>query len=142
MALNNQHDSGLSFQSQTEIETKRSANIHLLELEGLIFFGNMNKLFKKLDQCLSQDSFHPEKYLILDFNRVRFLDSSLTKKLVKFQRSIQGKNIFLLFTGLNFKQKQQLYRVGVIEQDEFSQMIFTTIDQGLDWCKNRHLDSE
>ncbi|NEO87533.1 MAG: SulP family inorganic anion transporter [Spirulina sp. SIO3F2] len=140
-ALSSQDSPSLNVQLQAESTTTGVENIHCLELEGLIFFGNMNKLFKKLDHCLSQDSLHQEQYLILDFTRVRFLDSSLTEKLLKFQRSIQGKNIFLLFTALNSKQKQQLSRVGIIEKDESSQMVFATIDQGLGWCRKRYLST-
>ncbi len=108
--------------------------VYVFQLEGLIFFGNLTKLFKQLDQCIQVDKESGiQRCLILDFNRVRFLDSSLTEKLAKFKKNAQKENVYLMFTDLSKKHEKQLYRGGVLEKDELSPLVFAEIDSGLQW---------
>ncbi|MGD1805321.1 STAS domain-containing protein [Dapis sp. BLCC M126] len=111
----------------------KTGKAYILKLEGLIFFGNMNKLFKQLNKCLNENSPETSKCLILDFNRVRFLDSSLIEKLANFQRTAQKKNAYLLFTDLSLKHEQQFYRGDILEKNESLNLVFPDIDRGLEW---------
>ncbi|NET72776.1 MAG: SulP family inorganic anion transporter [Sphaerospermopsis sp. SIO1G2] len=123
-----------------KIDNNKTGKAYILKLEGLIFFGNMNKLFKELKKCLNENLPEISKCLILDFKRVKFLDSSLTEKLANFQREAKNKNVYLLFTNLNLKHEQQLYRGEILKNNKSLNLVFPNIDQALEWFQKNILE--
>ena len=115
--------------------------IHILLLQGYLFFGTATTLHEQVCQRL-QDSTLPQiQFVVLDFRLVSGLDSSAVLSFIKMRQFAQQHRSRLVLTHLNSIILQQLQQGGcILPQTEVIQ-IFSDLDRGIEWCEDRILES-
>ncbi|EQC39095.1 hypothetical protein SDRG_03303 [Saprolegnia diclina VS20] len=73
-------------------------NVHVVQLKGHLFFGNIHKLSEYVAKILD-DSPHLE-YLVVDFTLVVALDSSAADRLTKLKHVCAAHDVHLVFTAI------------------------------------------
>jgi MFS superfamily sulfate permease-like transporter len=135
--------------------------VYVLRLQGFIFFGTVDRLFKKIRNRLYDSSRTTPQFVVLDFRRVETLDSTGMLGFSKLKTLTGDLNIRIIITAPSMKIKRQLEKGGLPASLELVHY-FPTLDSGLEWCedmvlkgkgdaflietvndlKNRHYDSE
>lgn len=135
--------SGATYQSHTarslpqaRILQEEGEQIHILSLQGFLFFGTANALLNRIQARLADNALVPLKYVVLNFRAVNGLDSSAVLSFVRLKQLLQQEDIKLVFTHLNSATRTQLKRGGcLLPEDPVCQM-FSDLDRGLEWCEN------
>lgn len=122
---------------QRESLRRRGERIHVLELQGFVFFGTANSLLDRI-RARAQDPRLPALLcLVLDFRSVIGLDSSAVLSFTKARLLARSKGFTLVLTGLGETTRRQLERGGVAEGDAVR--IFPDLDRGMQWCEDQLL---
>ncbi|MCP4115339.1 MAG: SLC26A/SulP transporter family protein [Desulfobacteraceae bacterium] len=113
--------------------------IHVLELEGTLFFGSAEGLLSRIEQRVEQGC----KYVILDCKRMTDIDTTGAKVMVKLARSLKQREILLSLSHLD--SHGHIY--GTLLMEGFMDAlgkggVFGDTDHALRWCENRLLWSE
>jgi len=116
-------------------------HIHILELQGFIFFGTANALLDQIRARVADTEQPPVRYIVLDFRRVAGLDSSAVLSFVKGQQLAEGQGIILVLTHLSGRIREQIALGGLLE-DEVGVRVFADLDRGLEWCEEELLEVE
>jgi SulP family sulfate permease len=141
--------SGDSFHSQIgrskrhkKALAEKGAQIHILRLQGYIFFGSIQRVLQNVRARMSLKDAQPLKYLALDFKRVKRLDSSAVFGVTRLKQLAEANNIAMTWTSLPDDVRRQLERGGLLENegDTFSTQL--TLDHGVEWCENKLLAKE
>lgn len=74
------------------------AQIYLLELQGLLFFGTANSLISRIQQRIADVP--PVQFILLDFSRVSDIDVSAIQSLARLKPLVFEHNLTLVFTQL------------------------------------------
>ncbi len=135
--------SGATYQSHTarslpqaRILQEEGEQIHILSLQGFLFFGTANALLNRIQARLADTTLVPLKYVVLNFQSVNGLDSSAVLSFVRLKQLLQQEDIKLVFTHLSSATRTQLKRGGcLLPEDPVCQM-FPDLDRGLEWCEN------
>jgi sulfate permease, SulP family len=118
---------------------RQGDQLHILELQGFIFFGTANALVERIRQRLGDGSLAPLRFLVLDFRRVTGLDSSAVLSFAKVLKLAELGKFELVLTGLSDAVKSQLERGGLTTDGEGRVQVFRDLDRGLEWCEDRLL---
>lgn len=123
---------------------KKGDQIYILLLQGYIFFGTAEKLFKNVKRRLSSLEKCPVRFILLDFRLVNKLDSSTVFSFKKMMQLAMTKGVTLVFTDLNSKTAQQLQLncSNSDSDDEKNYRIFSDLDYGMEWCEDKILEME
>ena len=116
-------------------------HIHIIELQGFIFFGTANALLEQIRARLADTQRPTVRYLILDFRRVIGLDSSAVISFVKCKQIAQAQNIVLVLTHLSEKMRHRFQLDGLSENAP-GLRILPDLDHGLEWCEEELLTIE
>jgi SulP family sulfate permease len=117
------------------------AHIHILELQGFIFFGTANALLDQIRARVADADQPPVRYIVLDFRRVTGLDSSAVLSFVKGQQLAEAQGIILVLTHLSGRIREQIALGGLLE-DGVGVRVFPDLDHGLEWCEEVLLEVE
>jgi SulP family sulfate permease len=117
---------------------KLGGHIQILELRGFIFFGTANELLDQIRIRVRASAVLPVRYVILDFRRVRGLDSSAIFSFIKCRQLAETRDIILVFTDVTAKIQSQLESGGLLKDQERVR-IFPDLDRGLEWCEEQLL---
>jgi SulP family sulfate permease len=120
---------------------KLGGHIHILKLQGYIFFGTANDLLEQIKARVNDTEQPLLRYLILDFRRVTGLDSSAVISFVKVRHLVEVGQFHLLLTSVSNEVQQQLETAGLFE-GEPKVAVFSDLDHGLEWCENHLLEVE
>ncbi|MFB2975697.1 SulP family inorganic anion transporter [Microseira sp. BLCC-F43] len=120
---------------------QKGEQIHILELQGLIFFGTARKLLDRIRERLENPELPTVGFLVLDFRRVSGLDSSGVMSFSKLKQIAKQKQISLLFTNLSSQNIKQLEQGGCLEPKDPVCQLFPDLDRGLEWCENQILET-
>ncbi len=119
--------------------------IHLMELQGFIFFGTAPLILKQVcDRALKSPSKDSDRlkpdldYLILDFNQVVGLDSSAVTMVSKILKLAQKQHFQVLFTNLSDPFQDRLTRSKAIDLGKACH-VFPDVDRALEWAENQLL---
>jgi SulP family sulfate permease len=115
-------------------------HIHILELQGFIFFRTANSLFAQIKARLSDPRQAKASYILLDFCRVSGLDSSAVFSFIKCRQIAHAHKTTLILTNLPDRIFRQL-EVGGLFKDTPEICMFPDLDRGLEWCEEQLLDS-
>ena len=75
--------------------------IYILELQGYIFFGTVNKLLDQVQKRISEPGHTGLRFIVLDFGHVSGLDSSAVMSFVKMKQLAQTNAFVLVLTHLS-----------------------------------------
>ncbi len=125
--------------AQSSYLKQQGERIHLLELQGFIFFGTANTLVEKMRKRCDDPNQMRVEFAILDFRRVIGIDSSAVLSLKRLQQLVRVRGITLIFTNLAEKAILQLRGHGLIDSADDGLLRFDDLEQGLEWCEERLL---
>ena len=138
--------SGQSFQSNVDrpkphrdLLQQHGAEIHILRLQGFIFFGTIQAILNQVRQRLADESRPRLGYLVLDFQRVTRLDSSAVFGITRLKQLTHSNDIHMVWTQVADAIQRQLERGGLVDKSDDSFIILPTLDHGVEWCENRIL---
>jgi SulP family sulfate permease len=137
---------GQSFQSNVDrpkahrdLLQQHGVEIHILRLQGFIFFGTIQAILNQVRQRLADESRPKLGYLVLDFQRVTRLDSSAVFGITRLKQLTHSNNIHMVWTQVADGIQRQLERGGLVDKSDDSFIILPTLDHGVEWCENRIL---
>lgn len=126
--------------SHLAILREKGEGLHILELQGFVFFGTTNSLVEQIRDRLEDSGRSALSYLVLDFRRVTGLDSSAVLGFAKARRLASSQGIQLVLTGLAARARGQLERGGFGDTRENGVRILPDLDRGVQWCEDRLLE--
>ena len=140
--------SGSTYQSrvernteQREIVRREGERIHILELQGFLFFGTANSLWERIRGRVHDPNLPPMWFLVLDFRRVSGLDSSAVLSFTKAFQLAESKGFTPVLTGVSDHIREQLARGRLAEEEGGVLRIFPELDRGAQWCEDRILET-
>jgi SulP family sulfate permease len=141
--------SGASLHSQVgrsnqhkDILAEKGAQIHILRLQGYIFFGSIQRVLQNVRERMSAKKSQPLKYLVLDFKRVNRLDSSAVFGITRLKQLTDANNIPMTWTSLSEDVRKQLGDGSLLMTEDELFSIQPTLDHGAEWCENKLLARE
>ena len=111
-------------------------SIHILKLQGFIFFGTAYSLLHRVRERLHDDNREPLRYLILDFRHVTGVDSSALLSLSRLLHIGAHADFAVLCTSVPPPVYKTLKRDAVIHEGFTFQ---PDVDHAVEWCENREL---
>jgi SulP family sulfate permease len=124
------------------------AHIHVVQLQGYLFFGTAYLLLQRVKQRLESTDPLPAYFFVLDFRDVDGLDSSAVVSFSRMRRLAEQSGAVLILTDLPPSVRRQLARGGCLDSiapalDEAPRpvRVFSDLDHGLEWCEGQLLSS-
>jgi len=143
--------SGVSFRSNVErsqhqqsLLKEKGNSMHILHLQGFIFFGSAYPLLLDLKDRMERTDPAPLKYLLIDFGKVSGLDSSSIHIFSRIRQVAEENGVRLIFSRLNPRNEHLLKSAGGIapvrnEKGGASILVFPDLDYAMDWCEEEIL---
>ncbi len=113
--------------------------IHILQLQGFIFFGTAHHLFEYVRERARRSDAQPLRFVVLDFRLVNGLDSSAVNSFVKMKRLAQTHHFVLVSTHVSPRLRRQFQIEGVERADDPLWRTFSDLDRGVEWCEDQLL---
>lgn len=136
---------GKSYQSlvprrheQRKILDSQGAQLYILQLQGFVFFGTANRLFKQVRDRLCNTTQIQPKYVLLDFQRVKILDSTGMLSFRKLKDITSQMNTHLLLTSSSPEIFKQLSRGGLTATHALTHY-FPSLNKGVEWYEEQIL---
>jgi SulP family sulfate permease len=120
-----------------EVLRREGNQIHILRLQGIVFFGTANALLERIRHRMDDRTADPVRFLVIDFQRVRGLDSSAVLAFQKIHQLTEIREAALVFCGLTTPLRSQLERGGF---DVDAVQVSPDLDHAAQWCEDRVLD--
>jgi SulP family sulfate permease len=120
---------------------KNADLIYILELQGFIFFGTVNKLLRQVRIRVNENGCPCPRFILLDFGHVTGLDSSAVLIFIKMKQLAQAKNYVLVFTHLFPTILAKLEMEVLIRSEEELWCTFSDINHGVVWCEEQIINS-
>ncbi|MGD1937938.1 MAG: SLC26A/SulP transporter family protein [Cyanophyceae cyanobacterium] len=114
-------------------------SIYILELHGFIFFGTAHQLLDRLRGRIDDPHAPPLKFAVLDFHRVRGLDSSASVSFLKLCQLAKKYDIDILFSHLERGHEAQLRKSGILKDSNPHRIAVPDLDRALEICENHLL---
>lgn len=116
--------------------------IHVLRLQGYIFFGTANRLLDVVRERLDDSTRTPARFVILDLARVIGLDSSAMLGFVRMNQYAQDRGFHLVLTSPSPAIATQLRRERIGPETSSHIHHFSDLDHAMEWCENKLLETE
>ena len=112
--------------------------IHVLQLQGFLFFGVADRLLLRARQQLHAAASPRLRFLVLDCRRVTGVDSSVAESISRLHELLVSHGAELVLTHAAGAVRAQFEAQGLSEaRAGYSR--FPDLDHGLEWCENRLL---
>jgi len=141
--------SGSSFHSKVgrsekhaRVLTERGEQIHILRLQGFIFFGSIQRVLQSIHERMAMSDILPMNYLVLDFQHVKRLDSSAVFGITRIKQLTDANQTTMIWTNLLEDIRKQVEHSGLAIQESDTFSIQPTLDYGMEWCENKLLAIE
>lgn len=116
--------------------------IHVLRLQGYIFFGTANRLLAMVRERLDDRARPAVRFVILDLARVIGLDSSAILCFARMSQYAQDRGFHLVLTGLAPSIASQLRRERIGGDSSSNIRFFPDLDHAMEWCEDQLLERE
>ena len=122
---------------EMEILTAHGSRAAIIELQGSLFFGTADQLYRALEHDLKTRDF-----LILDMRRIQTVDVTAAHLLEQVKDMLAERNGFLIFSQIppnlpSGRDLQQYFdQVGLIRSDS-PVRVFAELDDALEWVEDR-----
>ena len=123
--------------SQQEVLRQQGDATCVLQLQGYLFFGTASRLLTQVRGRLDDPALPTLRYVLLDFQRVTGVDTTVTLTFNKLRQLMQPREITLVVTGASAVVTGQL-ALASLREDEGCRM-FADLDRGLEWCESQLL---
>jgi SulP family sulfate permease len=121
---------------------KHGDQIHILILQGFIFFGSVQGILGNIRKRMSLKDEDELKYLVLDFREVKRLDSSAIFGVTRLKQLVESGNIAMAWSGISDAIREHMERGGLLQGQGANFSIHPTLDHALEWCENKLLENE
>lgn len=118
---------------------RKGTQIHLLRLQGFIFFGSVDQLCRQVRGCFAADGAARGRFLVLDCRDVTGFDSSALHGLTKIRRIVQERNGQLILSALKPALSERLRKLVPGILDGPATLTFDDADAAITWCEDRIL---
>jgi SulP family sulfate permease len=121
---------------------KKGGHIHILQLQGYIFFGTAYNLLKEVVRRILSKTPLPVRYVVLDFRHVDGLDSSAVVSFARMKKLAESQLVMLCLAELPPNIMKQLVRGGCIDPESKpnrASRAFPDLDHALEWCESQLL---
>jgi sulfate permease, SulP family len=118
---------------------ERGDELHVLELEGFLFFGTAHSLFERIRARVHDPDLPPLRFLVLDFRRVTGLDSSTVLSFTKACALAHAEGFVLVLTALDGRAQRLLAQAGLTEEAHPELRCSDDLDHGVQWCEEQVL---
>jgi glutaminase len=121
---------------ERKVLAKDGQQIAVLEVQGALFLGSTEQLLRRLTQLVAEASF-----VVVDFKRVHFADTSARKLIQRAARSMAGEEIELVFSAIADDGPLGPLARELAEQGEEERLVrvFSDTDSALEWCEDQLL---
>ena len=133
----NVHSRIMRTPAQREVLRQRGHATCVLQLQGYLFFGTASRLLTQVRGRLDDPALPALRYVLLDFQRVTGVDTTVTLTFNKLRQLMQPRDITLVVTGASAVVTGQL-ALASLREDEGCRM-FADLDRGLEWCESQLL---
>jgi len=122
---------------EMEILTTHGSRAAIIELQGSLFFGTADQLYRSMEPELKTRDF-----LILDMRRIQTVDVTAAHLLEQVKDMMAERRGFLIFSALPLalpsgRDMQQYFdQVGLIREDS-PVRVFDELDDALEWVEDR-----
>lgn len=116
--------------TEERILSDYSNRIYIYKLQGFLFFGATNAFYETIVKLLQKQTKHPLEYIILDFELVSGIDSSVSFKLIMIERLLAKHNIELVFVNCRDELLKILQKM---RNNKNNVLIFEDLDHALEW---------
>jgi SulP family sulfate permease len=122
---------------EMEILTAHGSRAAIIELQGSLFFGTADQLYRSLEHDLKTRDF-----LILDMRRIQTVDVTAAHLLEQVKDMLAERHGFLIFSQIppnlpSGRDLQQYFdQVGLIREDS-PVRVFPELDDALEWVEDR-----
>jgi sulfate permease, SulP family len=123
---------------QLDILRTEGERIHILRLQGIVFFGTANALMERIRRRMQDPDRGPVRFLVIDFQRVTGLDSSAVLAFLKIQQLTEVRDAILVLCGVALSVERQLERGGFAGLEGVR--VFPDLDHAAEWCEDRVLE--
>jgi SulP family sulfate permease len=113
--------------------------LHILELQGFLFFGTANLLLERLRKRLVDPDDRPLRHIVLDMHRVTGLDSSAATSLGRIRDLCVASGVTFVLVHPPAGSSRQLLAAG-LRPDGQALVEFRDLDLALEWCEDRLLE--
>lgn len=120
---------------------QRGRSVHVLALQGFIFFGTANKVLERVLRRLADDAQPPLTHLLLDFARVSGLDTSSVTTFRKLDQLAEGQRFEIILTGLAPGDLEMLVDSELDLDNNANLRVESDLDHGLEYCEQALLGS-
>ena len=122
---------------ERQILRSRGAWIHILELQGFVFFGTASNLLDQVRRRIENPSLPAPRFVVLDFRQVSGLDASAVLSFARMRQLAQAQGIVLVLTHLSGQVRQRLVAEICLEEDAVLCHVDTDLDHGVEWCEDQ-----
>ena len=127
--------------NQRQILDREGERIFILQLQGFIFFGTVDRLFNRIKARLEDKRKPLPHFVVLDFRRVANLDSTGMLSFRKLKDLTTHSEINIVITAPTSEIKRQLEQGGLPSSNTLIHY-FSSLDAGLEWCEDEILEKE
>jgi len=123
--------------AEMEILTREGGRAAIVQLQGSLFFGTADQLYRALEPDLKQRDF-----LILDMRRIQTVDVTAAHLLEQIKDMLGERNGYLIFSQIpgnlpSGRDLQEYFgQVGLLHSDS-PVKVFPTQDDALEWVEDR-----
>ncbi|GJL82466.1 MAG: sulfate permease [marine bacterium B5-7] len=139
--------SGAEFRSHVERDASSKAYlhahgeaIHILKLQGFIFFGTAHRIYQQIVSRVNDASLMPIRFVVLDFRSVSDMDMSAIASFEKIRQLVEHHSTNLVVVDVNETVTAKFERSSLIGLNDKSVVQFSDVDLGLEWCENQLLE--
>jgi len=125
--------------AERRILHRRGHRLHVLELQGFIFFGTANRVLEAVRERLESPELPPPQFVVLDFRQVQGLDASAVLVLARLQQVVEGQGALMVLTRLSPAMRRQLAAEVHFADGGDGCFVFPDLDHGVEWCEDQIL---
>lgn len=118
----------------------RAATVHVLQLQGFLFFGIADRLQHRVQARLAATDRPPLRYLVLDCRRVLGSDSSAIHSFWLLAQALEPAGVVLVVAHAAARMRAQLAAAGLGPGPRCRHV--EDLDRGLEWCEEALLIDE
>lgn len=121
--------------TQSRLLHDHGDRILILWLQGYIFFGTANRIFRYAEQRITAPSKHPLQWVVLDFELVVGMDASAALSFIKLRNLAEKMGVKVAVSGLSEAVGAPILgKNGKTSPARFQN--FPTLDEALEWCED------
>ena len=127
---------------QQRMLSEKGGSLHILKLQGFIFFGTANNLYEELRLRVYDKNKMPLRFVVLDFRFVNGVDSSAVNSFTKMKIYAEAQEYVLIFTALSQELLGEFRRGGFVFDQSTHFQTFPDLDRAVEWCEDQILTCE